>query len=145
SFAGGAAAVQASLDRAGVSTEGLVLHDGSGLSRQNRIAARTLADAVAAATRTPRLASILSGMPVGGYSGTLDDRYGQLGDARGLVRAKTGTLTGVHTLAGVATLSGGRPVAFAVMANGTEDVNPFVTQAALDRVAAAMVGCACRA
>ncbi|MDQ2625037.1 MAG: D-alanyl-D-alanine carboxypeptidase, partial [Actinomycetota bacterium] len=61
SFAGGAAAVQASLDRAGVSTEGLVLHDGSGLSRQNRIAARTLADAVAAATRTPRLASILSG------------------------------------------------------------------------------------
>lgn len=144
SFVGGAAAVRRTLERAGVTTEGLVLNDGSGLSRQNRITAQTLAQAVVAMTDQPRLGSILSGLPVGGYSGTLDGRYGRLGDARGLVRAKTGTLTGVHTLAGVATLPGGRPVAFAVMANGTQDVNPFVTQAAVDRVAAAMVGCSCR-
>lgn len=145
SFAGGAAAVEQALARAGVSTDGLVLNDGSGLSRKNRISAQTLAESVVVAGRTPRLGSMLGGLPVGGFSGTLDNRYLRLGDARGLVRAKTGTLTGVHTLAGVATLSGGRPVAFAVMANGTEDVNPFVTQAAIDRVAAAMVGCACRA
>lgn len=144
SFAGGAAAVEQALTRAGIPTDGLVLNDGSGLSRQNRIAARTLAETVVVAARTPRLGPILGGLPVGGFSGTLDDRYDRLGDARGLVRAKTGTLTGVHSLAGIATLPGGRPVAFAVMANGTQDVDPFVTQAAIDRVAAAMVGCACR-
>lgn len=144
SFAGGVATVRASLEAAGVDTEGLVLHDGSGLSRKNRIAPRTLAEAVVAAARTPRLSAVLSGMPVGGFTGTLDDRYARDGSARGLVRAKTGTLTGVHSLAGIVTLPGGRPVAFAVMADDTEDVNPFVTQAAIDDTAAAMVGCACR-
>lgn len=144
SFAGGAATVERVLDEAGVPADGLVLDDGSGLARSNRISPRTLAEAVVRASSTPRLGAILSGLPVGGFSGTLDDRYGRAGDARGLVRAKTGTLTGVHSLAGIATLPGGRPVAFAVMADDTEAVNPFVTQAAIDRVATAMVGCACR-
>lgn len=142
SFAGGVATVKSALTAAGVPTDGLVLTDGSGLSRKNRISPRTLAEAVAASS-TPRLGPVLSGLPVGGFSGTLDDRYTRAGDARGLVRAKTGTLTGVHSLAGIATLPGGRPVAFAVMADDTKDVNPFVTQAALDDVAAAMVGCSC--
>lgn len=143
SFAGGAATVAQVLKEEGIATEGLVLNDGSGLSRKNRISPRTLAESLVVATRMPRLGSLLSGLPVGGFSGTLDDRYTLLGDARGLVRAKTGTLTGVHSLAGIVTLAGGRPVAFAVMADDTEEINPFVTQAALDRVAAAIAGCPC--
>jgi len=142
SFAGGAKVVSDVLAAAGVSTDGLVLNDGSGLSRKNRISAATLAETMVQVSDTPRLGSVLSGLPVGGFSGTLENRYDR-SDARGLVRAKTGTLTGVHSLAGVVTLSGGRPVAFAVMADDTEQVNPFVTQAALDRVVAAMADCPC--
>ncbi|MTB88593.1 D-alanyl-D-alanine carboxypeptidase/D-alanyl-D-alanine-endopeptidase [Aeromicrobium senzhongii] len=145
SFAGGAEVVAQVLADAGVDMAGLVINDGSGLSRKNRISARTLAETMAEVSETPRLGSILSGLPVGGFSGTLEDRYVQSGQARGLVRAKTGTLTGVHALAGVVTLSGGRPVAFALMSDDTEGVNPFVTQAALDRVVAAMADCACGA
>ncbi|MET1134023.1 MAG: D-alanyl-D-alanine carboxypeptidase/D-alanyl-D-alanine-endopeptidase [Aeromicrobium sp.] len=144
SFAGGTKVVAEVLANAGVSTDGLVLNDGSGLSRKNRISAATLAETMVEASSTPRLAPVLSGLPVGGFSGTLENRY-ERSDARGLVRAKTGTLTGVHSLAGIVTLAGGRPVAFAVMADDTEQVNPFVTQAALDRVAASMAACACGA
>lgn len=143
SFTAGAATVERDLRAADLPTTGLVLGDGSGLSRDNRIAPKTLADVLAAAGDAPRLGSILSGLPIGGFSGTLEDRYARERDARGLVRAKTGTLTGVHSLAGIATLSGGRPVAFAVMADDTEAVNPFVTQAALDEVAASLVACDC--
>lgn len=145
SFAGGAKVVSQVLRQAGVTTEGLVLYDGSGLSRKNRIAARTLAETMVEVAATPRLGSVLSGLPVGGFSGTLENRYDRAGDARGRIRAKTGTLTGVHSLAGVVTLSGGRPVAFALMADDTEQVNPFETQAALDRVTVAMADCACGA
>lgn len=144
SFAAGAKVARQTLANLGVSTSGLVLNDGSGLSRKNRISALTLAQTMHRASSISRLGSVVSGLPVGGFSGTLENRYVRDGEVRGLVRAKTGTLTGVHALAGIATLSGGRPVAFAVMADDTEQVNPFVTQAALDRVAAAMVECSCR-
>lgn len=144
SFAGGAKVATEVLARSDVSTEGLVLNDGSGLSRKNRISATTLAETMVQASARPRLSPTLSGLPVGGFSGTLENRYDR-SDARGVVRAKTGTLTGVHSLAGIVTLDGGRPVAFAVMADDTEQVNPFVTQAALDRVAASMATCACGA
>ncbi|GAA3542001.1 D-alanyl-D-alanine carboxypeptidase [Aeromicrobium flavum] len=143
SFAGGAKVVAQVLGDAGVSTDGLVLNDGSGLSRKNRIAAATLAEAMVEVSAAPRLGAVLTGLPVGGFSGTLENRYDRAGRARGLVRAKTGTLTGVHSLAGIVTLPGARPVAFAVMADDTEGINPLVTQAALDAVATAMAGCAC--
>lgn len=142
SFSGGSATVAAVLKTAGISVKGLKLQDGSGLSRGDRITPLTLAQTLAAADGA-RTGSILSGLPVGGFTGTLAGRYARLGDARGLVRAKTGTLTGVHSLAGIATLSGGRPVAFALMTDQTEAVNPFVTQAALDRAAADIAGCPC--
>lgn len=143
SFEGGAAAVRATLEQDAVSVEGLELHDGSGLSRRNRISPTTLVQTLVAATRDDRTAAALSGLPVGGFDGTVRSRFEQAPAGLGWVRAKTGTLTGVHSLAGIATLPGGRPVAFAVMANGTEDINALQTQAALDAVAAAIAGCAC--
>jgi D-alanyl-D-alanine carboxypeptidase/D-alanyl-D-alanine-endopeptidase (penicillin-binding protein 4) len=49
----------------------------------------------------------------------------------------------VHSLAGYVTDRDGTPLVFAVMTDDTEDVNPFVTQAAVDDVAAALAGCSC--
>ena len=144
-FDGGTAAVQAALEAAGVSTVGLRLTDGSGLSRANRITPQTLAQVLRAAHDSPRTSGLLADLPVSGFTGTLVNRFAGLTGARGQVRAKTGTLTGVHSLAGYATDVDGRPVYFAVMADRTDRAVPLEAQAALDRVTAAIAGCSCGA
>ena len=143
SFAAGALTVRRTLEDAGIDVTALALYDGSGLSRDNRIAPRMLVDVLAAAGSRDRTASLLADLPVGGFSGTLDDRFTEPAATRGAVRAKTGTLTGVHSIAGVATDERGTPIAFAVMTDRTRAINPFVTQAALDDVASAIAGCTC--
>jgi D-alanyl-D-alanine carboxypeptidase/D-alanyl-D-alanine-endopeptidase (penicillin-binding protein 4) len=143
SFDGGTAAVKAVLKRLDVDTSDLVLTDGSGLSRKNRISPTTLAEAVAAAMTSPRTAGLAADLAVGGFTGTLKGRFETAKNGRGAVRGKSGTLTGVHSLAGYVTDRSGTPIAFAVMTDRTTAINGFVTQAALDRVAAALATCSC--
>jgi serine-type D-Ala-D-Ala carboxypeptidase/endopeptidase (penicillin-binding protein 4) len=142
-FDGGVATVREVLRKLDVDTSGLQLYDGSGLSRKNRIAPRTLAEVVAAAARTPRTDSLVADLAVGGFNGTLARRFAKAETGRGAVRGKSGTLTGIHSLAGYITDRSGTPMVFAVMTDRTKAVNPFVTEAALDRVAAALAGCRC--
>jgi D-alanyl-D-alanine carboxypeptidase/D-alanyl-D-alanine-endopeptidase (penicillin-binding protein 4) len=144
-FDGGVAAVAAALDAAGVDTAGLVLTDGSGLSRANRISPQTLVQTLQVATRSERTSSLTADLPVSGFTGTLVGRFSELAAARGAVRAKTGTLTGIHSLAGYATDVDGRPVLFAVMVDRSDKAQPFQAQAALDRVAASIATCSCGA
>lgn len=139
SFADGTHGVATALADAGVAVDGLELGDGSGLARSNRIAPQTLTDALQAAARDPRTSALLEGLPVAGFDGTLEDRFAGAGaqDAVGLVRAKTGTLTGVHALAGVVRDAAGRPLAVAAMADRVTAPGPEA-QAALDAVVAAV-------
>jgi serine-type D-Ala-D-Ala carboxypeptidase/endopeptidase (penicillin-binding protein 4) len=120
SFAGGTALVTESLSSLGVPAPGMVLQDGSGLSRGDRIAPVTLAALlrVAAAGTHPGLAPLVDGLPVAGFTGTLALRYnsGLSRGGAGVVRAKTGTLTGVSSLAGITSVEG-RPVVFAAMSD----------------------------
>ncbi|MFC6083416.1 D-alanyl-D-alanine carboxypeptidase/D-alanyl-D-alanine endopeptidase [Sphaerisporangium aureirubrum] len=144
SFAGGAQAVQGVLKKLGAA-QGVVVYDGSGLSTRNRITPAALARLVslAASPGHPRLRSLLSGLPVAGFTGTLDNRYGR-SDTRqgaGMVRAKTGTLNGVNTLTGLARTAEGRLVAFAFMADEVAD--PAGAMAALDRLATLVSRCGC--
>jgi D-alanyl-D-alanine carboxypeptidase/D-alanyl-D-alanine-endopeptidase (penicillin-binding protein 4) len=145
SFEGGAQAVTAALTAAGVDIDGVTLVDGSGLSRDDRIPAGVLTAVVrgAADGSIKGASGLLSGLPVAGYDGTLADR----GDADpatapGTVRAKTGTLLGVHALAGTAVTADGRLLAFAVVADGSS--NEAAAEGALDDVAAVLAGCGCR-
>jgi D-alanyl-D-alanine carboxypeptidase/D-alanyl-D-alanine-endopeptidase (penicillin-binding protein 4) len=80
---------------------------------------------------------------VAGYSGTLDQRFrsGSTDDAAGVVRAKTGTLTGVNSLAGVAVDADGRLLAFTILADATKGIAG--PEAVLDRIAAAIASCGC--
>jgi serine-type D-Ala-D-Ala carboxypeptidase/endopeptidase (penicillin-binding protein 4) len=142
SFEGAAEAVVGALGDAGVDTSGVRLADGSGLSRLDQVPAGVLTGIVAgAADGSLRGASaLLSGLPVAGYDGTLFDR-GDADTAPGVVRAKTGTLLGVHALSGTAVTAQGRLLAFAVIAD--ESGSEASAEAALDDVAAALAACGC--
>jgi D-alanyl-D-alanine carboxypeptidase/D-alanyl-D-alanine-endopeptidase (penicillin-binding protein 4) len=144
SFEGGAAAIDAELKKLGLPLSGAHFTDGSGLNRDDRLTADLLtALLVKAGDPThPELRPILTGLPIAGFTGTLSDRYSDESSGTGLVRAKTGTLTGVNTLAGTVVDADGRLLAFAFLASDTTD--PSAAQSALDRTASALAGCGCR-
>ena len=129
--------------RGGIDITGVALSDGSGLSQADRVPAGVLTGVVAGAAdgSLEGTSALLSGLPVAGYDGTLFDR-GDAGAAPGTVRAKTGTLLGVHALAGTVVTTDGRLLAFAVVADGS--VSEVAAESALDDVAAALAGCGCR-
>ena len=91
--------------------------DGSGLSDQNRVPARLLAEVLARAHQDFEIASELVGsLPIGGVDGTLDERFG--GEtAKRRVRAKTGRIASALSLAGYAANRDGQTLAFAILAN----------------------------
>ncbi|MEV1286036.1 D-alanyl-D-alanine carboxypeptidase/D-alanyl-D-alanine-endopeptidase [Micromonospora sp. NPDC049679] len=149
SFAGGATAMVAVLAELGLPANNIELSDASGLSRRNRIPPSTLAQALtlAANPSRPELASVFAGLPVAAWSGTLQQRFAspavQNRAGAGVVRAKTGTLSGVNTLSGVLTTADGRVLAFAALADQVP-TGPEVAQPALDRIAATLAACGCR-
>lgn len=140
-FAGGGAAITAQLTKLGLPVAGARFKDGSGLDRDDRLTTRLLTALLAksADAKQPGLRPVLTGLPIAGFTGTLTSRYTQ--GAAGLIRAKTGTLTGVNALAGTVVDQDGRLLAFAFLADGTSD--PTTAQSALDRTATALVGCGC--
>jgi D-alanyl-D-alanine carboxypeptidase/D-alanyl-D-alanine-endopeptidase (penicillin-binding protein 4) len=142
-FEGAAQAVTEALAEAGIDVTGVSLADGSGLSVENQVPADVLTAVVAGAAdgSLDGASALLSGLPVAGYDGTLFDR-GNAETAPGTVRAKTGTLLGVHALAGTAVTQEGRLLAFAVVADGS--AGEAAAESALDAVASALAACGCR-
>jgi D-alanyl-D-alanine carboxypeptidase/D-alanyl-D-alanine-endopeptidase (penicillin-binding protein 4) len=92
-----------------------------------------------------RLASIVSGLPVAGFSGTLSGRFGGLAEAgAGLIRAKTGTLDGVVALVGYFQDNSGATLVFATIVTGVAKTATTTTEAAVDRLTASLPACGCR-
>ena len=90
-----------SLARNNISNPILNAADGSGLSRDNRVSALTLAQVLVKFYQDPKFKVLIDGLPVGGISGTLQNRFIKTSpNSVGLVKAKTGSLRGVVTLAG---------------------------------------------
>ncbi|WP_433546361.1 D-alanyl-D-alanine carboxypeptidase/D-alanyl-D-alanine endopeptidase [Streptomyces sp. CA-294286] len=114
---------------------GVHFADGSGLDRNGRVPASLLTALLtrAADPAHPELRPVLTGLPVAGFSGTLSTRYAADAPGTGLVRAKTGTLRGINTLAGTVVTQDGRLVAFAFLAGNTSAPGP--AQDALDALA----------
>ncbi|MEO3925337.1 D-alanyl-D-alanine carboxypeptidase/D-alanyl-D-alanine-endopeptidase [Micromonosporaceae bacterium B7E4] len=150
SFVGAAEAVDEMVGELGLPAAESALADGSGLSRANRVTPSLLTDILTmAAKRTrPELADLFPGLPVAAWSGTLSDRFDRSGAkattaGAGVVRAKTGTLSGVHAISGVVTTADGRLLAFAVLANKVP-VGQDEAQPELDRIATTLARCGCR-
>jgi D-alanyl-D-alanine carboxypeptidase/D-alanyl-D-alanine-endopeptidase (penicillin-binding protein 4) len=132
--ADGLAAVHRVLSQLGVAGTGRSA-DGSGLSRADRRPAAELVQLLVAARSQPWFGALLDGLAVSGRTGTLANRF--RGTAlEGAVRAKTGTIREAQTLAGYTTTKAGRPMAFAVLVNGSAP-SPGV-RAAIDELVLAL-------
>lgn len=93
-----------------------------------------------------QLAQVLAQLPVAGLTGTLADRF-HAPPARagvGVVRAKTGTLTGVGSLAGTVVDAQGRLLVFALLADRVPPGGTTAARLTLDRLAATLAACGCR-
>ena len=144
SFAGAVDGVTDKLSGVGVDMTGAALFDSSGLSVLDRLTAKTLDEVVnvAAGPDQPAMRPLLDVLPIAGGSGTLSDRF--LGgdpkvSSAGWLRAKTGSLTAINSLAGVVTDLSGRVLTFAFISN---DAGPM-GRVALDVLAGTLRTCGC--
>ncbi|HZP30284.1 MAG TPA: D-alanyl-D-alanine carboxypeptidase/D-alanyl-D-alanine-endopeptidase [Acidimicrobiia bacterium] len=123
----GVKAVAAKLGELGLPTANMVLVDGSGLDRGNRVTCSLLAAAVDLGAQ-PQFRAIWDGLPVAGGSGTLAAVL-KNSKVAGKLRAKTGFLNGVAGLAGLVDVS--QPMRFAFVANGNLDESHAIALRAL--------------
>lgn len=117
-----------------------VFQDGSGLSPKNLVSAHQVVQLLEYISREAALKEIADSLPLAGETGSLRLRFVDSSNpARGIIHAKTGTLTGVSSLAGYITHPGGEAQAFSISLSG-----PEVSQASrvsVDALAEAIVGC----
>ncbi|MDA8255967.1 MAG: D-alanyl-D-alanine carboxypeptidase/D-alanyl-D-alanine-endopeptidase [Betaproteobacteria bacterium] len=103
----GDAAIRSWLDARGLALPELVLENGSGLSRRERISAEGLGRVLQAAWKSAVMPELMASLPVTATDGTMRKRLKQNGVA-GQAHIKTGSLEGVRSLAGYVLDKGGR-------------------------------------
>jgi D-alanyl-D-alanine carboxypeptidase/D-alanyl-D-alanine-endopeptidase (penicillin-binding protein 4) len=110
------AAVRAWLARKDLALPELVLENGAGLSRRERVSAESLARLLAAAWKSPLMPEFLASLPLVATDGTMRRRLNGKGVA-GQAHIKTGTLDGVKTTAGYVLDRAGRMQIVVFMVN----------------------------
>ena len=94
------------------------LADGSGLSLYNYLSAELEVAMLRYAFRNDNIKQhLIHSLPIAGVDGTLKKRM-RSGSAHGNVKAKTGTLTGIISLAGYCTAANGHELCFSIINNG---------------------------
>ncbi len=115
SWKSGSQAVQEILKRTGVNTAGLIVSDGSGLSRKNRCSARQLADTLMRLHQQSVGELVWQSLAVPGETGSLRKRMKKL---KTVLRGKTGTMRGISALSGYVDTKSGRRLSFGMIFNG---------------------------
>jgi D-alanyl-D-alanine carboxypeptidase/D-alanyl-D-alanine-endopeptidase (penicillin-binding protein 4) len=118
--------------RAQIDTSRIQFADGSGLSRHNLVTPRSVVTLLTYLWNHPDAAvkrSFYDSLPVGGENGTLEYRFRGTAQARGQVRAKTGTLSNASALSGYVRTADGTPLAFAILCNHHITDSDFVREA----------------
>ncbi len=114
----GAAILKSFLQKNGANPQEFEIHNGSGLSRDNKISARTFNQALLTAYKNNRIRSdFMASLAIAGTDGTLKNRL-KSPNLIGNVKAKTGTLNDVSSLSGYLETSSGKMLAFTIIANG---------------------------
>jgi D-alanyl-D-alanine carboxypeptidase/D-alanyl-D-alanine-endopeptidase (penicillin-binding protein 4) len=121
------------LDAWGIPRESWQLVDGSGLSRRDTIAPEALIAVLLRMYDPAGSSPWMTALPVAGEDGTLEARMkGTV--AAGNLRAKTGTMTNIRSLAGYVRTRDGEMLAFAIMVNNF-DGSGAQAVAAIDAIA----------
>lgn len=112
----GASVVRAQVLAWGGVPDGLIVRDGSGLSRNDLVTPETLVRVLTAIRSDTAFHVFYDALPVAGVDGTIGGRMKDT-PAQGNVHAKTGTLGGVRSLSGYVTTADGHPLIFSMLAN----------------------------
>jgi D-alanyl-D-alanine carboxypeptidase/D-alanyl-D-alanine-endopeptidase (penicillin-binding protein 4) len=120
------------LERRGLRAPELVLDNGSGLSRQERISPASLARVLVDASRSDQAAAFLQSLPVVGVDGTMKTRLRD-DPVAGRASIKTGSLNGVRSIAGFVEAASGRSWAVVMLVNGPRAESSGPAQDALLR------------
>ena len=104
------------LSASGIDNAGMVLENGSGLSREERISAQTLARLLQRAWQSSTMPEFMASLPLAGVDGTMSRR---LSDRAVKVNAhiKTGSLGDVMSIAGYVTAKSGKRIIIVCMVN----------------------------
>jgi D-alanyl-D-alanine carboxypeptidase/D-alanyl-D-alanine-endopeptidase (penicillin-binding protein 4) len=121
---------------AGAREDALSPDDGSGMSRNNRVSASTLAAVLAHVFHSPNRDAFLGTLAVGGEDGTLSRRF--RGELAGRVFAKTGYIRGVSTLSGFVQTRSGDWYAFSILFNNLPDGGVSAARQAQERIVDAL-------
>jgi serine-type D-Ala-D-Ala carboxypeptidase/endopeptidase (penicillin-binding protein 4) len=100
----GGAAIRNLLSARGIEAPGMVLENGCGLSRIERISATTLADVLSDAWKSPWMSELMSSLPISGVDGTMKARN----VTPGVAHMKTGLLGDTRAVAGYVLAASGR-------------------------------------
>jgi D-alanyl-D-alanine carboxypeptidase/D-alanyl-D-alanine-endopeptidase (penicillin-binding protein 4) len=117
----------------GIEDDAWQVVDGSGLSRRNAVAATTLVAVLRRMWDPAGASPWMNSLAVAGVDGTLARRMSGTA-AAGNVRAKTGTMSNIRSLAGYVRTKEGEPLAFAIMVNNFEGPGAAAVDA-IDRIA----------
>lgn len=120
SVEGGVIAIENRLNSMKVTTKGLRLLDGSGISPMNRITAQSMVDFLGAMYRSQNFNAFFSSLPVAGESGTIKGYFSGT-KAQGNLRAKSGTMVGVRNYAGYVTNKYQENIAFCLIMNDFDE------------------------
>lgn len=113
---GGEAVTHILAQKAGLNSSQMIILDGSGLSRYNQVKPSQLMQVLDYAYHNEQTNyQFISSLPIAGIDGTLKHR---LSNVARRVRAKTGTMSGVVSLAGYAMSRDKEPIAFVIIING---------------------------
>ena len=126
--------------KAGIAADDVIQVDGSGLSRHDMVTPRAFVALLQYAQKQPWFPEYFASLPVAGVDGTLSDRMKEAGFG-GRLHAKTGSLTHVRALTGLADVpvaGGSRRLIFSIQSNNQAGKN-HDTQQAIDGLCAAMM------
>lgn len=114
--AGAVLALKQVLRQRGLQFPELVLENGSGLSRIERVSAEHLAQLLVTAYQRPVMPVLMASMPILGLDGTTKKRLAE-GSSKGMAYLKTGSLEGVSSIAGYVQDMAGKRYVMVVIAN----------------------------
>ncbi|MEO6334055.1 MAG: D-alanyl-D-alanine carboxypeptidase/D-alanyl-D-alanine-endopeptidase [Pyrinomonadaceae bacterium] len=119
----GLSAVKRFLTEIGVAPDGIIQHDGSGLSRHNLITPAAVVQLYSYMGRRSRFSQAWrDSLTIGGVDGTLRNRFKGT-KAAGNIRGKTGTIDQVSALSGYVKTAGGEELAFSMVVNGINETS----------------------